>query len=221
MEEIDFFGSSKPRSANERESLIKRFVPDPVMREDFINYGFNYWDNPEYGVGYGGYIYDGRYAGSADRMIQYYGLREGDEVLEIGCSKGHVLVEFLKRGILVSGIDLSSYAVENAVSEVRPHIVHGSCETLPWKDRSFDFVYSKETMPHLTENQLRVAIPEMMRVCRTENIFLEIQVSNSEHGQNLVKAWDETHVTIHGVDWWRNFLSDLNFVGQVNFKILF
>lgn len=221
MKEIDFFGSSKPRSADERERLISRFVPDPEKRVDFINYGFNYWDNPEYGVGYGGYSYDGRYADSAGRMIEHYGLNEGDKVLEIGCSKGFVLVEFFKKGMQVSGIDLSAYAIEHAVTEVQPHIVHGSCEALPWDDNSFEFVYSKETLPHLTEKQLRLAIPEMIRVCRTDNIFLEIQVSNHERGQELVKAWDETHVTIHGVDWWRMFLAEMGFKGQVNFKILF
>jgi hypothetical protein len=37
----------------------------------------------------------------------------------------------------------------------------------------------------------------------------------------LVKAWDETHLTIHSADWWRAFLGDMGFTGQANFKILF
>lgn len=221
MIEIDFFGSSKPRSAVDRAELIARFVPDPAKRTDFVNYGYNYWDNPEYGVGYGGYNYDGRYGDCADRMIDYYHLSPGDRVLEIGCAKGFVLYEFHKRGMAVSGIDLSVYAVENAMADVKPHIVQGSCETLPWPDNSFDFVYSKETLPHLTEDQLRLAVAEARRVCRSENIFFEIQVSNHERGRELVKAWDETHLTIRSADWWRTFLGDFDFRGQANFKILF
>lgn len=221
MTEIDFFGSSKPRSADERARLIERFVPDPAKRVDFLNYGYNYWDNPDYGVGYGGYSYDGRYGECADRMIGHYQLKPEATVLEIGCAKGFVLFEFFKRGMSVSGIDLSTYAIEHAMPDVKPFIVHGSCEALPWPDDSFDFVYSKETLPHLTETQLHSAVAEAMRVCRTDNIFFEIQVSDHEGGQKLVKAWDETHTTIHGASWWREFLGDLGFSGQVNFKMLF
>lgn len=221
MIEIDFFGSSKPRSAVDRIERIASFVPDPEKRDDFVNYGFNYWDNPEYGVGYGGYTYDGRYGDCVDRMIEHYQLTPGMSVLEIGCAKGFVLHEFHKRGMTVSGIDLSLYAVENAMEGVRPHIINGSCESLPWPDDSFDFVYSKETLPHLTEVQLSMAIAEAQRVCRSGHIFFEIQVSNHERGRELIKAWDETHLTIRSTDWWRHFLSDLDFKGQVNFKLLF
>lgn len=221
MIEVDFFGSSGPRSADERAKLIRNFVPDPVKREDFLSYGYNYWDNPEYGVGYGGYTYDGRYAACVTRMIDYYHLPRGAKVLEIGCAKGFVLYEFLKQGLDASGIDLSSYAIEHAIEDVKPNIVHGSCEALPWPDNFFDFVYSKETLPHLTEAQLRLAVAEAIRVCRTDHIFFEIQISNHDYGQELVKAWDETHLTIHSASWWREFLADLGFPGQVNFKVLF
>jgi len=221
MDEIDFFGSSGPRSAAERERLIANFSPDPAKRADFVSYGFNYWDNPDYGVGYCGYRYDGRYAPCAERMIAHYELTPGAPILEIGCAKGFILYEFQRQGMVVSGIDLSAYAVENAVPEVRPSIVIGSCECLPWDDSSFEFVYSKETLPHLTEEQLPAAISEAQRVCRTNNIFFEIQISNHERGRELVKAWDETHQTIKSADWWRHRLRELGFRGQVNFKELF
>ena len=134
MIEIDFFGSAGPRSAARREKMISDFVPDPVLREDFLSYGQTYYDNPDYGVGYGGYNYDGRYGPSVEKVIDYYRLARGARVLEIGCAKGFILYEFFKRGMAVSGIDLSAYAVEHAVPEVRPFIVQGSCEKLPWED---------------------------------------------------------------------------------------
>lgn len=221
IEEIDFFGSSRPRSAEERKRKIEVFVPDPTKRENFIAYGQHYFDDEEYGVGYGGYRYDGRYADSVDKMIAHYGLQPGDSVLEMGCAKGFVLVEFLKRGMKVAGIDISAYAVENAVPEVKPFILNGSCEKLPWPSDSFDFVYCKEALPHLTEQQLKLAVPEAIRVCKTSNIFFEIQVGNDEEARRLVKAWDETHTTINSADWWRQFLGNLGFSGQANFKSLF
>src|SRR3546814_9791901 len=38
--------------------------------------------------GYGGYRYDGRWVPVAHRLIDHYGLRPGDRVLDIGCAKG-------------------------------------------------------------------------------------------------------------------------------------
>jgi SAM-dependent methyltransferase len=221
MQELDFFGASGPRSADERKKRIERFVPDPKKRKDFLEYGRHYFDDAEYGVGYGGYRYDGRYAGSVDKMIAHYKLKPGSSILEIGCAKGFVLVEFLKRGMEVAGIDLSAYAVENAVPEVKPFIVNGSCDRLPWPSQSFDLVYSKETLPHLSEEQLVLAVAEAKRVCRSGNIFFEIQVGNEEAARQLISAWDETHQTVRSADWWRNFLRELDFGGQVNFKVLF
>lgn len=221
MREIDFFGSSQPRSSAERAKKIAAFVPNLTKRADFVNFGYQYFDSTDYGVGYGGYSYDGRYAASAERMIAHYQLAPGSRVLEIGCAKGFVLYEFHKRGMAVSGIDLSVYAVENAMADVKPHIVQGSCETLPWPDDSFDFVYSKETLPHLTEDQLQRAVVEAIRVCRTGNLFFEIQVSEHEQGRDLIKAWDETHQCIRDAKWWCAFLDRLGFRGQVNFKRIF
>ncbi len=221
IEEIDFFGASLPRSSVEREKKIANFLPDMKKRPDFINYGYEYFDGSDYGIGYGGYVYDGRYAASVKKIITHYDLSLGSRVLEIGCAKGFILYEFHSSGMKVAGIDLSSYAVEHAMLDVKSLIVNGSCEFLPWPDDSFDFVYSKETLPHLSEAQLINAISEIMRVCRTKNIFLEIQVSEHKRGRDLIKAWDETHQTVRDSAWWRLFLAGLGFKGQINFKQIF
>lgn len=221
MQEIDFFGSSGPRSSEERRKKIEQFRPDPEKRKDFVAYGKHYYDDAEYGVGYGGYKYDGRYAGSAAKMIAHYGLKPGASVLEMGCAKGFVLVEFLKQNMNVAGIDLSEYAVQNAVPEVKPFLRAGSATKLPWPDKSFDLVYCKETLPHLTETQIREAVAEAQRVAKGDNIFFEIQVGNDEEAQRLINAWDETHQTVRSADWWRSFLREAGFRGQAFFKALF
>ena len=121
----------------------------------------------------------------------------------------------------IAGIDISEYAIENAILETKPYLIQRSCEVLPWDSNSFDLVYSKETLPHLTKKQLGLTISEIERVAKGNNIFLEIGVSESDRGKEMMKAWDKTHQTIRSSDWWRGFLKELNFRGQVNFKILF
>ncbi len=121
----------------------------------------------------------------------------------------------------VSGIDISSYAVSSAIEDVRPFIVEGSCESLPWEDDYFDLVYSKETLPHLSEETLKKALKEIIRVAKTTNIFLELQIAEDERAHDLIRAWDETHQCIRDSTWWRSFLRERGFRGQVNFKSLF
>jgi SAM-dependent methyltransferase len=219
--EIDFFSSSGPRSATERERKIAAFVPDAAKRSDFLSYGSTYYDGADYGVGYGVYRYDGRYGSSVEKIIAHYKLSAGAKILEIGCAKGFILYEFWKRGMAVAGMDISGYAVANAIDAVRPFIAQGSCERVPWDSDFFDLVYCKETLPHLAEDQLRQTIPEMQRVCKSDNILLDIQVSENERGRALMKIWDETQQSCHGAGWWRALLGELKFRGQVNFKPLF
>src|SRR6185295_18022159 len=49
--------------------------------------------------GYGGYVDDGRWGPVAERMIEYYKLKEGDRVVQINCEKGFLLAEFQARRI--------------------------------------------------------------------------------------------------------------------------
>jgi len=221
MFETDFFSKTGLRSIKERREKLTNFIPNPSKRMDFLGYGYNYYDNADYGVGYGGYYYDGRYADSVAKMVAHYSLKPGDKVLEIGCAKGFVLYEFLNHDLDVAGIDYSTYALENAVPSVRPFLVRGSCVDLPWPDDAFDFVYAKEILPHLQLAELTTALFEMVRVSKAQNIFLEIQVVEDAKGGALMKIWDETHQIIETVEWWQAFLEELNFSGQIHFKQLF
>ena len=221
MFEIDFFRTSDLRSTEERREKIAHFVANPSARADFLDYGYNYYDNADYGIGYGGYYYDGRYADNVNKVITHYSLKPGSTVLDIGCAKGFILFEFLKHGMVVAGIDLSSYALQNAKSEVKPYLVKGTCESLPWPSNSFDLVYSKDTLPHLTELQLRKVLTEVDRVSKSSNIFYEIPVGNTKQQRELIKAWDETHQCIKSTTWWKEYLNEMGFHGQVCFKNLF
>lgn len=221
MIELDFFSLPQTRSGAERKQLIKQFKATHTEDSDFTRYGYDYYDNSTYGVGYGGYHYDGRYKPCVTKMIDYYQLEKGSRVLELGCAKGFVLIEFLKQGMDVSGIDLSQYAVDHAVEMVKEFVHQGSCTSLEFDDDAFDLVYSKEMLPHLTQNEVAAALREAQRVCKTDNIFLEIQVGNSQEDRDLIYNWDITHQCVESSDWWRNFLKDQEFRGQVHFKAIF
>src|SRR3972149_2944564 len=60
--------------------------------------------------GYGGYFDDGRWGPVAERMIEYYKLKEGSRITQLNCEKGFLLGEFKKRGMAVIGYEPSQYA---------------------------------------------------------------------------------------------------------------
>ena len=58
-------------------------------------YGREYFDGArEYG--YGGYRYDGRWIPVAEDIVGHFGLRPGDRVLDIGCTKGFLVKDIMK-----------------------------------------------------------------------------------------------------------------------------
>lgn len=221
MLNIDFFSSSNPRGAKARLSKIKKRGKVKTETRDFVGFGYDYFDNQNYEVGYGGYYYDGRYGPSVQSIVEYFKLSPKKKILELGCAKGFILFEFMKLGMGVRGIDKSAYAIENAVDEIKPFLLCQSAIDLPFSDNEFDFVYSKEMLPHLNEQEIDLALSEIIRVASGNDIFLEIQVSSDNNSAELIKKWDCTHQTIKPVEWWREKLNSHNYSGVVNFKELF
>jgi len=81
--------------------------------------------------GYGGFKYDGRCLPIAQNMCQEYGLKADGAVLQVGCEKGFLLHDFhqLHPEMKVRGIDISDYAIEHAMADVKPFILHFPYQT--------------------------------------------------------------------------------------------
>ena len=139
-------------------------VDKAAVAEVAIQYGEAYWDGDRT-QGYGGYRYDGRWRPVAERMVQLYGLKAGSRVLDVGCGKGFLLYELTQvvPGLIVTGLDISAYAIANAKPEVRVTLEVGDAKVLPYATGSFDFVYSINTLHNLhfyvdMMKQMRAAI---------------------------------------------------------------
>jgi cyclopropane fatty-acyl-phospholipid synthase-like methyltransferase len=90
-------------------------------------YGEMYFDGPrEYG--YGGFRYDGRWQSVAQDIVDHFGLKLGDRVLDIGCAKGFLVKDLLALGIDAYGIDVSKYALMNCEPEVVGRLQIGSAD---------------------------------------------------------------------------------------------
>jgi protein-L-isoaspartate(D-aspartate) O-methyltransferase len=150
-------------------------------------FDFDYWDGSR-NTGYGGYNYDGRWLDVARRIAAHYGLKAGDRVLDVGCGKGFLLYELTRAvpGIEVAGLDVSSYALEHAKEEVRPFLLEGRAEALPFPDGSFDLVLSINTLHNLQLPELEQALREIERVGRRGKYVLMDGYRTEQEKVNLL-----------------------------------
>ncbi|MBM4452958.1 MAG: class I SAM-dependent methyltransferase [Chloroflexi bacterium] len=91
----------------------------------------------------------------------------GKRVLEVGCGAGSDLLRFARAGARVAGMDLSPRSAALAKSRLCLYNCQGGvliadAEQLPFKNRSFDLVYSWGVLHHTPDTEQ--AIKEIYRV---------------------------------------------------------
>jgi SAM-dependent methyltransferase len=165
----------------------------------------DYWDGDRR-TGYGGMKYDGRWRKVADAIIQHYGLKAGDRVLDVGCGKGFLLYDLQQGlpGLEVTGMDVSAYALANAKEEIRDRLVPGHARKLPFADKSFDLVIAINTLHNLECFDLHAAFKEIERVSRKNKYICVESWRNEEEKANLL-YWQftcESFYTPAGWQWW-------------------
>lgn len=82
-------------------------------------------------------------------LMQFAGLTPGMSLLEVGCGRCEFLKGFAACGLSVVGVDILPTAAEYA-PEISVLVADVETEKLPVADNSFDVVYSKSFIEHLT-----------------------------------------------------------------------
>ncbi|MFZ5784032.1 MAG: class I SAM-dependent methyltransferase [Pseudomonadota bacterium] len=83
--------------------------------------------------------------------------------LDCGCATGVLVKELQDLGVEASGIDISEYATDNAIT----HAVYRSPgDQMPFKDESFDLVISQDFMEHIAPDMVGGVLREQARVLR-------------------------------------------------------
>lgn len=180
-------------------------------------FDYDYWDG-ERKYGYGGYQYDGRWYNVARRMIDYYNLKPGQKVLDIGCGKGHLLYEMKKiiPELYVKGIDISSYAIKHSKEEIKPYLEIGKAQELNFDNNSFDLVYTLSTLHNLYIYDLKKAIYEISRVSKNNSYIMVESYRNEEEKTNLL-YWQLTCESFFKVEEWEWLYKVWNYNGDYSF----
>lgn len=179
---------------------------------------FDYWDGDRR-ICYGGYTYmPGRWEPVARKMIEHYGLKPGDKVLDIGCGKGFQLAELarLMPELDLYGLDVSSYALQHAHESVAPALHLGDATALPWADNTFDFVFSITTLHNLHCYDLDKALREMERVGKKHKYLCVESYRNEEEKANLL-YWQVTCEAFNTPEEWEWWFRHTGYTGDHSF----
>jgi len=165
--------------------------------------------------GYGGYRYDGRWKSVARRLKDHYKLAAVAAILDIGCGKGFMLHDFrdLMPRATLAGIDVSDYAIENAMPSVKPFLKIASAEKLPYPDKYFDLVVSINSIHNLPVERLKASLREIERVCRG-NSYITIDAWRNEIERENLFKWVLTAETMMHVDDWKKLFREVGYTGD-------
>lgn len=206
MAYIDFLSAVHKKTQRDYLGRVNEF-PKAEAAKLAKKFDRDYWDGDRK-VGYGGYKYDGRWRAVADAIAQHYNLKAGDRILDVGCGKAFLLYDFTQSvpGIEVCGIDISEYGINHAKAEVRPFLKVCSATELPFEDKSFDLVFSINTLHNLYCFELDKALREIERVSNGNKYIVVESYRNEEEKANLL-YWQltcESFYTPEEWEWWFN-----------------
>ena len=166
--------------------------------------------------GYGGFKYFSRFWQPVIPTIQkHFGLTSRSSVLDVGCAKGFMLYDFLELipDITVSGIDISDYAISNAMDDIKSKVQVADAKNLPFPDNSFDVVISINTIHNLDRYDCAQALREIERVSRTGS-FITVDAYRNDEEKERMFAWNLTAKTIMSVDEWKAFFEEVGYTGD-------
>jgi SAM-dependent methyltransferase len=210
--EIDLLVNYPKTKRNVTERGATKSEADRALARQF---GKDFFDGDRR-HGYGGFSYAPRFwQPVVPTLREHFGLTGRSSLLDVGCAKGfmlHDLAELIP-GITVRGIDVSAYAIANAIEDVRPFVQVGDARALPFPDRSFDVVISINTVHNLEREDCATALREIERVARGKS-FITVDAYRTAEEKELMEAWNLTARTIMHVDEWVAFFHAIGYTGD-------
>ena len=195
-------------------------VKNPEIREIARRFGKDFFDGDRM-YGYGGYSYNPRFwQPVVPAFEKRFGLTSKSRVLDVGCAKGFMLHDFaqLIPGITLRGIDISEYAIQNVIEDMKPYVQVANAKALPFPDRSFDLVISINTIHNLPLEECKQALKEIQRVAR-KNSFITVDAYRDKEGKKMMDMWNLTAKTYMHVDDWVKLFKEVGYTGDYSWFI--
>ncbi len=178
-------------------------------------FDFDYFDGDR-NHGYGGFTYQERFwKPVVPDLVSHFKLNNESRVLDVGCAKGFFLHDLKNAlpGIEIYGVDVSEYAIENAIETVKDNVRVGDARHLEFADNSFDFVMSINTIHNLDREDCAQALREIQRVSGGR-AFITVDAYRNEIEKERMEAWNLTALTMMSVHEWKAFFAEVGYSGD-------
>jgi SAM-dependent methyltransferase len=177
-----------------------------------------YFDGPRE-FGYGGYRYDGRWKPVARDIVDHFGLKPGDRVLDVGCAKGFLVKDLLELGIDAFGVDVSEYALMHCEPETVGRLHLDSAEHLPFPDGSFDAVLAINTIHNLARSQCVIAAREIERLAPGKG-FIQVDSYRTPEQKEIFESWVLTARFHDYPEGWVKLFAEAGYTGDWYWTII-
>ena len=167
-------------------------------------------------TGYGGYSYDPRFwTSTVSHIAETYLLGQDSKILDVGCAKGFMLYDFslFLPKAEIRGVDISSYAKENAIEPIKSNISLSNANNLPFEDNYFDLVIAINTLHNLPLIDCKQAFREISRVSKRDS-FVMNDAWRDEKGKESMLKWNLTALTYMSCDEWLNLFDEVGYEGD-------
>jgi hypothetical protein len=213
FQEVEILPSKEFENSDRLQNIERRGIKQRLIAQAR---GIEFFDG-ERENGYGGFVYDGRWAEVAKKIYDLGELSPGSKVLQINCEKGFLLYEFqrLAMNLQLVGTESSSYALENVVNGLNSVLMLWNTPKLPFYHRSIDFLIAIGYPYTLNLTDFVTFISECNRTSKASFITLASYVNQSDY--EVFRSWSLLGTLIYRKEDWRIILSNLGFRGYVQF----
>ena len=128
--------------------------------------------------------------------------------LDVGCAVGYLVESFRKKGVEAFGIDVSEYALSNVLDDYKAFCSRQSI-TQPLS-KKYDLITCIEVLEHLRPEEISVA---MENICDAADLVI--------FSSTPFNYEEETHLSVHGVDYWTEQFAYQGFYHDVKFDCSF
>lgn len=137
------------------------------------------------------------------KVAEYFGMRRGDSLLDVGCSRGYYVRALRVLGYRAFGYDVSEWAVKNCDPEVAEYVSN------EFPKRAFDWVLAKDVLEHIPSADLAPLV-EMLNDKATKGMLFIVPLADTTGGAYLRKEdeMDSTHIIRWPLNVWITFLED-------------
>lgn len=161
------------------------------MYRDYGGFGKDYWHGEEvpdtHPAGFSWYDEDSFPFRQYADVVHHYADPD-DSIVVVGCAFGYTVAELRSRGLTALGLDYSTYAVENAVTD---HVMKGDVRRFV---PNADIVFDSSVLTSLTDHEAMEAC-ENMREAARDRVIHKVwstdgsRINEEHYNAKLLEDW--------------------------------